>query len=170
MMTIQPSRQELEAMPLEQLIMYWTNMLWWISMRPLFHQMTETDLSFPEMIILRNLQRGSLKVAEVANCIFVTQSAASRAVDRLVRDGFVDRHENPEDRRQKQLTLTKPGEVLLDTFEGIMANAVEPVLGVLSTAEQGQFRALLAKMLASQSGSCPMAHAAHGQALAGELS
>ncbi|MDB5057805.1 MAG: MarR family transcriptional regulator [Chloroflexi bacterium] len=157
-------------MPLDQLIMYWTNMIWWVSMRPLFHQMTETDLSFPEMIVLRNLQRGPLRVAEVASCISITQSAASRAVDRLVRDGFVDRHENPEDRRQKLLTLTRPGEVLLDTFEVIMANAVGPVLSVLTAEEHDQFRALLAKMLASQSNSCPMVDIAHGQELAGSPS
>jgi DNA-binding MarR family transcriptional regulator len=162
---MQQSRQELEGQPLDQLLMHWTSMLWSVGMGPLLERLNKLDLSFPEMVVLRNLQRGPLKVAEVAHCISITQSAASRAVDRLVHDGFVDRHENPDDRRQKQLTLTQPGEGLLEDLESIMTSAIGPILSALTVQEQNQLRALIAKMFASQHSYCPMAHDARDSAL-----
>jgi DNA-binding MarR family transcriptional regulator len=146
--------EELEDLPLDELMMAWTNYVWMMGMRPMYHEMAVEGLSLAETVVLRSVQqRGPLKVAEVADCISITQSAASRAVDRLVRDGLVNRHENPDDRRQKQLTLTRSGEALLEKFQGIMARAVGPLMRALTSEEQDQFRTLIVKMLSTQRGS-----------------
>jgi len=105
--------------------------------------------------VLRMLQRAPLSVADVAECISITQSAASRVVDRLVRDGFVERQENPSDRRQKLLTLSPAGQVLLDQIEAKVTRAAQPMVDTLTAAERKQFGALLVKMIASL-GPCPI--------------
>jgi DNA-binding MarR family transcriptional regulator len=157
--------EALGDLPLDQLMMAWTNFVWMIGMRPMYHEMAVKGLSLPETVVLRNLQRGPLKVAEVADCISITQSAASRAVDRLVRDGLVARHENPGDRREKQLTLTPSGEALLEKFQGIMANAVGPLISALTSEEQDQFRALIVKILASMDVAHVMRHLEEAHAM-----
>ena len=144
---IKPTLQDVEALPLDQLMMAWTNYIWMVGMQPMYHEMAVEGLSFPETVVLQNLQRGPLNVAEVADCIAITQSAASRAVDRLVRDGFVARNENQDDRRQKQLTLTATGEKLLQRFQSVMAHAIEPFTSALTVEESEQFRELIVKMV-----------------------
>ncbi len=146
---------QLEELRLDQLLELWINIVTWGSIRPTFEEMVHADLTFPELIVLRMLRRAPLSVADVAMSISITQSAASRVVDRLVRDGYMERQENPADRRQKQLTLTPVGQSLMDQFEAKVARAAQPMVDALSTAEQKQFSGLLLKMVASQ-GPCPI--------------
>jgi DNA-binding MarR family transcriptional regulator len=56
------------------------------------------------------------KVTDVAGFLGVTNAAASRAIDRLVQRGLIDRRESAEDRRAVELSLTPDGSALLDRF------------------------------------------------------
>ncbi len=153
--------RRLDELPSEQLLEVWINLLIWSGIQPAFEEMVHANLSFPESIVLRMLQRASLSVADVASCISITQSAASRVVDRLVHGGYVEREENPADRRQKVLTLTPAGEALMEQIEAKVAHAAQPIIDALSKPEREQFCALLAKMVACQP-RCAMAqHGVH---------
>jgi hypothetical protein len=68
------------------------------------------------------------------------------------------REENPDDRRQKLLTLAPQGLALVGEMEGIVIDRLERMADVLSDDEREQFRTLMAQML--------VRHAAHltGQA------
>lgn len=55
-------------------------------------------------------QRGSARVNDLAEPLGLSQSAASRMVDALVERGWVDRQEDPTDRRARVLRLTAEGE------------------------------------------------------------
>jgi DNA-binding MarR family transcriptional regulator len=57
---------------------------------------------------------GSLNLSAVADGLGVNASTASRACDRLVVDGLVDRREQAADRRQVALSLTARGAAFLD--------------------------------------------------------
>jgi DNA-binding MarR family transcriptional regulator len=57
------------------------------------------------------------KVTDVAEFLGVTNAAASRAIDRLVLRGLVDRTVSREDRRAVDLALTPAGSSLLDRFK-----------------------------------------------------
>jgi DNA-binding MarR family transcriptional regulator len=151
------------AMGLEELLTCWSGMLMWAGIRPMFQRMIEANLSFSEQVVLQSLAHGDMSVADVADCLYITHSAASRAVDRLVEDGFVRRTEHPVDRRQKLLTLSPAGEELVANFERVMAGAIRPLIAGLNYDQQEQFRALIATMLGD-------AHraAAPGQADAGQ--
>lgn len=141
---------DFERMSLQELLPYWSNLMWWVGMRPVFHRMVEANLTLSENIVLRSLQRSPLTVAEVAGCLYISHSAASRAIDRLVHDGFVSRQEHPEDRRQKQLTLTAAGAALLQEMEWTLSEGVAPLVTGLAPDEQEQLRHLLGRILSIQ--------------------
>ena len=143
-------REILEQEPLEQLLPVFHSAIWWTGIQPLFQRLVGADLTMAETIVLHSLQRRSMSVAEAATCLCISQSAASRAIDRLVRDGYVARHEDPEDRRQKLLTLTTAGSTLLDDLEGILAQGVQPLLSPLDEEQRQQLKILLVRMIASQ--------------------
>jgi MarR family transcriptional regulator, organic hydroperoxide resistance regulator len=66
------------------------------------------------LLIARPEQR--FKVTDVAEFLGVTNAAASRAIDRLVQRGLVDRTISLEDRRAVDLSLTEESRTLLDRF------------------------------------------------------
>ncbi len=98
--------------------------------------MQELGLSLAENIVRRALQRGPLTVAEAAEHLALSHSAASRAVDRLVEMGLVERKESPSDRRCRHLTLSRKGQGLLGKLEGTFVAGVEPLLERLSPEEE----------------------------------
>lgn len=141
--------EQLEELPLRQLLPYWSNLLWQTSVRPWIQKMSQIDLTVSESQILRHLQDQSLTIAEVAEYLSITHSAASRAVDRLVHDGFISRAENPTDRRQKKLLLTSSGAALLEDHSHTLIDGMERLIGSLSPGEQEVFRKLLAHIVAA---------------------
>jgi len=143
---------DFDTMPLEELLPLWNRMFWWSGVRPMIRRMVESDLTMAESVVLRSLHRGPLTVAEAASCLMLSHSAASRAVDRLVRDGFIAREENPEDRRQKLLTLAPKGAALVSEIEGIAVEGLRRLTAVLSPEERETMRTLLARMLTHRAG------------------
>jgi DNA-binding MarR family transcriptional regulator len=154
-MLVTEDRPPLDGLPLDSVLEIWVNMLLWSGLAPTVQHLVHADITFSESVVLRMLQRTPLNVADVASCISITQSAASRVVDRLVHDGYVSRQENPDDRRQKQMMLTEKGKGLIETIESVFVQTTRPILETLSPAEAAQFRSLLVKMIVAQ-GACPL--------------
>jgi DNA-binding MarR family transcriptional regulator len=148
---------DLTALSLEEVLPIFNRMFWWSGVRPMFRRMVEADLTMAESVVLRSLQRGPLTVADAASCLMLSHSAASRAVDRLVRDGYIEREENPEDRRQKRLTLAPKGADLVQEMEGIAVDGLRQLTATLSPEECETMRALLVRMITSH------VSAVHGQ-------
>jgi DNA-binding MarR family transcriptional regulator len=140
---------DMETLTLRELIPHWANMLWLLGMRPMLQNLRDVSLTMSDNIILRQLRRRSMTITEVATELSLTHSAASRTVDRLVRDGWVRRVENPADRRQKVLTLTAEGVALMQDIEGKLTAGIEFLAARLSPEEQEQFRRLIARMVAA---------------------
>ena len=143
---------DIETLTLRELIPHWANMLWLLGMRPMLQNLRDVSLTLSDNIILRQLRRRSMTITEVATELSLTHSTASRTVDRLVRDGWVRRVENPADRRQKVLTLTAEGVALMQDIEGKLTAGIEFLAARLSPEEQEQFRRLIARMVAAN---CP---------------
>jgi DNA-binding MarR family transcriptional regulator len=75
----------------------------------------ELDLTMAQMrglFVLDASERG-LALTELAPQMGLSVAAAGRAVDGLVRHGFVTRSEDPDDRRIKRLALTDEGQATL---------------------------------------------------------
>jgi DNA-binding MarR family transcriptional regulator len=148
---VQPRHEDIERWPLDLLLRRWHHLVWRQAIRPVFHRMLELDLSLAEWITLRSVQRRPLTIADVAATRHFSHSAASRAVERLVRDGLLSRREHPDDRRQKLLTLTPQGEALLTDIEALFSQQLDAFVASLDEQEREQVRLCLGQWLAKLS-------------------
>ena len=87
------------------------------------------ELSFQHFVVMFKIRlAGPQSIAALANEVELTQTAASRMIDRLVKAGLLDRTENPVDRRQKLITLTERGRVLLAELPAITMKSYDDLL------------------------------------------
>ncbi len=68
-------------------------------------------------------------IGDVATFLGISNAAASKAVDKLVRRNLLRRKEGETDRRSIHLSLTEPGRNLLDTYDAIRQRKLEEVFG-----------------------------------------
>ena len=61
----------------------------------------------------RRSQRRAVYLRDIERRFGITRSTASKVVDMLVRNGFVERHTGETDARLRRLTLTEKSENLL---------------------------------------------------------
>ena len=80
------------------------------SMRGWSHFAKSTGLSMPQFSILMQLHhKGPCGMSEVSERFDISAAAASQLVDKLVQAGYLERAEDPNDRRAKLLSLTDKG-------------------------------------------------------------
>lgn len=95
----------------------------------LWKQALELDLTYSQAQVLFQLERqpNSL-VTDIARTFGITLPAVTQVVDRLVTKRFVDRAENPRDRRQVLLSLTRAGQGLVRDLHGAQIAGLSQVL------------------------------------------
>ena len=118
----------------------------------------DESISLPQFRLLVVLSaRGQQKVTELAEALGVNPSTATRAVDRLLDAGLVDRQTNPESRREMRISLTRTGQrVVREVTRRRRAEIAEIVTRMPRTHQRGLVRALTAF---SQAGGEPPADA-----------
>lgn len=87
-------------------------------------------------------------VTEIAAFLSVSNAAASKAVDRLVRRGLIRRQEKEEDRRAITLSLTDEGNKTLDRFEEILYSTLDGLFERFTPDELAVAGSLLDKLSA----------------------
>ena len=100
---------------------------------------------------------GTLNLSAVADGLGVNASTASRACDRLVVDGLVDRREQAEDRRQVALSLTERGAEFL-------YRVMQRVVDAMGVDERAALLEGLAGFVAAATAISDGAGSVHGQA------
>jgi DNA-binding MarR family transcriptional regulator len=81
-------------------------------------EVTGGELTPSQLKILTLVSRNQApRIGDVAGLLGVSNSAASKAVDRLVRGGLLRRTEVAADRRALEITLTARGRKILDDYE-----------------------------------------------------
>jgi DNA-binding MarR family transcriptional regulator len=92
--------------------------------------------------------KGPSSISEIGDELQITNPAASQLVDRLVQQGLLLRTEDPNDRRLKQIALSKQGEMTLQ--EGLRARQrwLGDLVKQLSPEEQEQAMATLNLLIA----------------------
>jgi len=79
------------------------------------HFAKSTGLSMPQFSILIQLHhKGTCGMSEIGERFDITNAAASQLVDKLVHSGYLERAEDPSDRRAKVLSLTAQGQSLVE--------------------------------------------------------
>ena len=111
-------------------------------------QLGELNLGFTQLAALYALaDSGTMTVADLADALGRSQSAASRLVDGLVQRQLIERNQDSEDRRQRTLTITGRGQALLGLVDRARAQEFLSIVRPLPTAE----RALVAMGVAALS-------------------
>jgi DNA-binding MarR family transcriptional regulator len=91
--------------------------------------------------------KGMLRQSGVQGRTQLAQYSMCRLVDRLERDGLVERHQCQLDGRNKVLVITAKGRALRRAMWPVYAAAIEEHFGArLTRAEAGQLAGLLAKL------------------------
>jgi len=122
---------------LTEVIREWSEVFMHRSMRDFKRFMDATGLSFSQINILMRLVHGeSAGVSEIGEQLGVTNAAASQAVERLVQLGLIERTEDPEDRRAKQLTLTQKGRALIEEGVEVRSKWIEGLTDALTPEQQ----------------------------------
>ena len=117
------------------------------SMRERAHFVKASGLSMPQFGILMHLYySNNCGISHLGEHMDISAPAASQLVDRLVQHGLVERTEDPNDRRAKQLTLTPKGRELIET--GLIARTrwVDELVRSLKPEDYDQVAATLSKL------------------------
>lgn len=104
-----PSRQ------FAQVLREWADVFMSRSMRETIQFWKDLGLSMPQISTMMRLNyQGPCGVSDVGSHLGVTNAAASQMVEKLVQQGLLERAEDPNDRRARQLTLTPRGRALIE--------------------------------------------------------
>ena len=105
-------------------------------------------LSRAEFVVIYSLGlMDGITASEIAASTAFPKNTLSRAVNRITKLGFIERHEDENDRRQHNLTLTVAGRALLDEAIPQFASLEAEMLAPLSLIEQETLSALMAKVV-----------------------
>ena len=103
--------------------------------------------------VLASLRRAGapykLTPTELAGTTMVTSGAVTKRVDRLVRDGLVERSVSESDGRGRVVALTDKGRRLQEELHPLHLANEERLLGALDADERRQLGELLSKLLLS---------------------
>jgi DNA-binding MarR family transcriptional regulator len=95
-------------------LIQWSDVFMARSMREMMRYVRRIGLSMPQFSTLMRLYyNGGCGLSDITSELDVTAAAASQMVDRMVKDGYLARAEDPHDRRAKQITLTDQGRQLV---------------------------------------------------------
>jgi DNA-binding MarR family transcriptional regulator len=115
----------------------------------LFEAVGALDLTLTQIKLLHHLEDATepLSLKKAGELVLVSLPAASRTVDDLVRRGFVERHEDTEDRRMKRVSLTDAGRRVIRKLNAARLSGLEEFTRTLTDDERGALAGALAKLL-----------------------
>jgi len=100
---------------ISQALQNWSGVFLQHSMREFKQLMDDNGLSPSQIITLFSLYHGEpCGVSAIGSQLGVSNAASSQLIDRLVLQGWIERTEDPADRRAKCLTITSKGKALVE--------------------------------------------------------
>jgi DNA-binding MarR family transcriptional regulator len=99
------------------------------------------------LALLRRVEPELLTPLQVAQQLLTSQSGMTGKVDRLERQGLVQRTRDPEDRRTIRLEVTDAGRTLIDQAFTTSLSVYESMLDGFTPTEAEDLEALLDKLL-----------------------
>ena len=103
-------------------------------MQERLHEVIGEQLTFSQVKLLKLVAlTDAYNISQVAAFLGVSNAAASKAVDRLVRRGLLTRAEAEGDRRAVELSLTEDGRRVLQEYEKVTERVLEEIFGGFTT-------------------------------------
>lgn len=97
-------------------------------------------------LVRRMGEQGTTSLAELARLMALDPAAVGRAVDTLIKKGWVQRIDHPSDRRRWQVSLTPKGLELLAEVQAEYRQIAQRFTAHLTPAEQATLLGLLTKI------------------------
>ncbi len=118
----------------------------------LFEAMGALELTITQIKLMHHLEDAGreLTLKEAAESVLLSLPAASRTVEDLVRRGFVERHEDVEDRRMKRVSPTEAGRAVIRRLNAARLSGLEEFTETLTEAERRCLAQALSKLLARE--------------------
>ena len=105
------------------------------------------SLTGPQLTVVKMLeQMGDLSLSELSDAIRAQNSTVTGIIDRMEREGLVDRLRSTEDRRVVLIRLTKKGEALAREVSVEPMEMLRTALDELSGKEQRDLLSILTKL------------------------
>jgi len=128
-----------KSIQITQPLREWMDVFMHRSMRGWTHFAKSTGLSMPQFSILMQLHyKGACGMSAISERFDVSAAAASQLVDKLVQAGYIERTEDPHDRRAKLLKLSTEGAKLVEGGIQERYRWMDELTTNLSAAEQTQ--------------------------------
>lgn len=127
----------------------------------------DSDVTMPQLrVLMLAAQEEPLNLGEVAVDLGVHPSNATRACDRLVRSGLLDRRTSTRDRRNVDLTLTVKGRRLVERVLEHRRSQVEELLSHMRPEDRNALAGSLSALtVAAAEIGHPVPHAEHVSAV-----
>lgn len=115
-----------------------------------FSVITESELTFTQLKSLMALGDTELSVKQLAGVLALSEAAASRAADALVRRGLLARTECADDRRSRLLKLTADGAAMRERIVEARIAGLMEFVERLTPDEQAALGAAVAPIVRRQ--------------------
>lgn len=99
----------------------------------------EHDLTAKQYALLRAVERSDdITTTNLTELLGKAQPAITQMLNRLEKNGYITREVNPQDKRKRELKLTKKAQKVLDSVEPIGPTRVAQALEHANEREAGQ--------------------------------
>lgn len=112
-----------------------------------------SGLSMPQVGVLMHLyRRQGCGVSGIGGHLGISSPAASQLVERLVQQGLVERREDPNDRRARELYLTERGRAMVEESIAARLRWIDDVAARLGPRDRRLVAAALPPLIAATQG------------------
>ena len=134
----------MSTQPLSNSLRKWAEVFMRRSMHDFREFTHQSGLSMSQLSTLMQIHHGGVcGVSDIGEHLGVTNAAASQMVDRLVQQGYLERSEDPKDRRSKNVTLTPKARGLVQESIEARRKWIEELTTALTTTQQEEIIAAL---------------------------
>jgi DNA-binding MarR family transcriptional regulator len=118
------------------------------STEQLYALIAELDVSITHMKTLHVLadDGGQVSVKQLSDRLGLSLPGASRIVDALLRRGWLERREDPDDRRMKRVGITAEGREVLDRIEAARLAGLEDYAASLTPEQRTRLSSALSDL------------------------
>lgn len=104
-----------------------------------FHQMTFPVPANHFMTLVSLLDHGTLTITTLSEQLSISKQQMTPIIDKLSKNGYVERHTDVRDRRCTNVTLTEKGTKLLSVQDSVTKMLFEKRINLLSNTEITSF-------------------------------
>jgi DNA-binding MarR family transcriptional regulator len=113
-----------------------------------FRQDDFSELSMRQVLYMETIARlGHPSFSELAEALGITRPSVTALVGRLIRNGYLQKEQDGEDRRSFHIVLTPKGQAFTQVHQKTHQQIVTALISKLEPAEIEQFTALLNKAM-----------------------